>query len=278
MSHFRSAALAIALGVMTASSAQAVTFMIDFDSPSKVDIFGEETGTFDHTAFGFSASLTRNDVIEGIMTRVRDHFLGYVDWSVDVFSPLAPGFELDIDFEVGLISDFPTGGLDFAYIGVGPHAIPDPGLFGSACLGCVRDASGTPFPFGHFGTQPVGSIYTDAISSASGFASDDDGLFNLIAGTTSHEIAHTLSLIHTGAKSDNPGESLWGVMGSGATAMPTGERVLEREFTYANFGQLIDAVGVRPVSTAAVPLPATLPLLLGGLALVAALRRRRAAV
>jgi hypothetical protein len=59
--------------------------------------------------------------------------------------------------------------------------------------------------------------------------------------------------------------------------MPTGERVLEREFTYANFGQLIDAVGVRPVSTAAVPLPASLPLLLGGLALVAALRRRRAA-
>ncbi len=38
-------------------------------------------------------------------------------------------------------------------------------------------------------------------------------------------------------------------MGSGATAMPIGQRVLEREFTYDNFGTLIDSVGVRDVAS-----------------------------
>ena len=73
------------------------------------------------------------------------------------------------------------------------------------------------------------------------------------------------------AQDDNPGQSAWGVMGSGATNMPNNQRVLEREFTYAKFDQLIGAVGLR---TSAIPEPSSLALILLGSTLVCIRRRR----
>ncbi len=62
-------------------------------------------------------------------------------------------------------------------------------------------------------------------------------------------------------------------MGSGATAMPIGQRVLEREFTYDNFGTLLDSVGVRDVASAPVPVPSPLLLMTVGIMLMS--RRSR---
>jgi hypothetical protein len=54
--------------------------------------------------------------------------------------------------------------------------------------------------------------------------------------------------------------------------MPIGQRTLDREFTYANFGTLITSVGLRDVA-ADVPVPGTLLLMAVGL--MAMCRRSR---
>ncbi|MGP6085809.1 hypothetical protein [Antarctobacter jejuensis] len=268
LSFFKSTATALAFGLFSfsAAPASAATFILDFDTPAKTDIFSETTGFFDHTAFGFSAGISRVDVISGVLNAVKDHFLGYVTSDVDASSPLAPGYELDIDFAVGTVGS-PPAGTDFWYMGIGPDANGPSTLFGQACLDCVRDASGAANKFALPVGSIVGSIFTNSIATAAGLATNDQQLINLIAGTTSHEIGHALSLFHAGAKDSNPGASAWGVMGSGATAMPTIERTLEREFTYAKFDQLIGAVGVRKVADAPapIPLPASIVFLAFGL-------------
>ena len=120
-------------------------------------------------------------------------------------------------------------------------------IFGIACGSCVRNAAGNGPNFGVQIGDVVGAVFTDHIDNIVGLASNDAQRINLIAGTTSHEIGHTFSLQHAGAQDANPGESAWGVMGSGATSMPSSQRVLEREFTYAKFDQLIGAIGVRAI-------------------------------
>ena len=64
-------------------------------------------------------------------------------------------------------------------------------------------------------------------------------------------------------------------MGSGATGMPNDQRVLEREFTYANFNQLIGSAGLRQAT--AVPEPGALAIFGTGLLIFAGVLRRRQA-
>lgn len=254
LNYLKAAATCIALALSTPASA--VTFVLDFDTTGSSDIFGSTTNAFDSTPFGFSG-LTETEIRNGILTSVMNHFLNYPTVNLDPSSPLPFGQELDIDIEIGNIGTAPlSGASEYYFMQIGTAVPANPGLFGQACLACVRSAAGIGPNFGVANGAVVGSIYTDAISSIAGLAADNNQLFNLIAGTTSHEIAHTLSLQHAGAQSPNPGQSAWGVMGSGATAMPSSQRVLNREFTYANFGQLVGAVGLRDAAPAPVPLPA----------------------
>ncbi|MFL4469746.1 hypothetical protein ACERZ8_07645 [Tateyamaria armeniaca] len=238
-----------------ATPASALTFVLDFDTVGSSDIFGSTTNAFNSSPFGFSG-LTDSEIKLGVLNTVTEHFRSYPTVGLNPSSPLPVGQELDIDFEIGSIGSAPTNGdTDYFFMQIGTAVPANPGLFGQACLSCVRNAAGFGPNFGVTSGDVVGSIYTDAISSIAGLAADNDQLFNLIAGTTSHEIAHTLSLEHAGAQAVNPGQSAWGVMGSGATSMPSSQRVLDREFTYAKFGQLIGSVGLRDVTTAPEPVP-----------------------
>jgi hypothetical protein len=264
--------LALSLTLISPRDARALTIVLDFTSTS-TDIFGQTTGAFDHTTYGFTGGLTNAQVQQLTLNAVMDHFLGYPTNGVDGSSPLPDGKELDIDFVIGTGAPIDP---DWARIkigdGIAGSNATNPGIFGAACVDCVRDAAGTPFKFGGAPVGSlVGSIWTDHIAAIAGLAANNTQLINLIAGTISHEIGHTLSLIHTGAQNPNPGASAWGVMGSGATAMPNNQRILEREWTYNNMAILIGAVGLRDVQ--AVPEPGTLGLLGLGLLLLAGRRR-----
>jgi len=257
-------------------NAQALTINLDFTSTA-TDIFGQVTGDADYTGFGFSGGLTDTAIEQSLLSKIQDHFLGYPTASTNVFSALPAGKELDIDFVIGTAGSAPSNGDPESYAikigtGISGSAALTPNIFGSACLSCARDELGIPNPFSLVNGSLIGSIWTDHIDSIASLALDNDGLFNLIAGTISHEIGHTLSLDHPDAQAANPGASAWGVMGSWATTrMPNDQRVLEREFTYANFTQLIGAVGLRDTVIVNVPEPNILVIFvmgLGGLLLI----------
>lgn len=250
------AAAGIAAVLLTSAPASALTFILDFDSAVKTDIFSDVTNAFNPTPYGF-AGLNATQVQTGVLDVVTNHYRDYPTVGADAMSPLPVGMELDLDFEIGTVGLGPSNGdTDFYYIGIGTAAAAGQ-PFGRACLGCVRDSAGAGPTLVAIG-DVVGSVFTDSLVVHAGLANDDAELLNLIANTTSHEIGHTLSLPHSGAQDANPGASQWGLLGSGATLMPDVSRVLDREFTYAKFGQLIGAVGLRDVTAVtAVPEPAT---------------------
>lgn len=251
--------------------AMALTMMLDFGSITKTDGFGETTGAFDALPFGFAA-FNQTQAEQAILAAVDDHYHGYPSAVLDPLSPLPFGQELDIDFEIGLFGSGPiSGDSEYYYMligtGLSGTAASNAGILGQACLDCVRNGAGVANVYGIPLGTGVGSIFTDHIDNLAFLAGNDAQLINLIAGTISHEIGHALSLIHTGALAPNPGASAWGVMGSGATSMPNGDRVLEREFTYANMANLITSVGLRDIATL-VPAPAIAWLWSGGLAML----------
>lgn len=277
-----SVALALSLTIAPARDAQALTIIIDYTTTS-TDIFGQQTGAFNAAPYtGFGA--TSAQIQTASLAATIHHYLQYPTVGADPNSPLPNSMALNINFVNGTFGTAPTNGdPEFYFIKVGtglagPGPTPNatnPNIFGAACLSCVRNAAGAGPNFGVANGAIVGSIWTDHIASIVGLALNNMQIINLIAGTISHEIGHILSLAHLGAQAANPGASAWGVMGSGATGMPNSQRVLQREFTYAKFGQLIGAVGLRDVAT--VPEPSTLALLGIGLLLMVAVTRRRTA-
>lgn len=88
--------------------------------------------------------------------------------------------------------------------------------------------------------------------SGSGGAGDDRFAADFPAGgTISHELGHRLSLLdHPSGAQANPGASAYSIMGTGAspTNMPNDQRILDRAFSYAEFDQLITAVGTQETS------------------------------
>lgn len=248
-----------------------LTIMLDFSS-TVTDIFNEETGAFNATPYGFT-TMNQAQVEQAILDRVVDHFLSYPTASVDASSPLPEGSILDIDFEIGSFNSAPaSGNSEWYYLAIGTGLsgtyATNSSIYGAACLDCIRDSAGTANKFGLSLGAIVGSIFSDHIVGSAGLASNDAERINLIAGTVSHEIGHTLSLVHPGAKSANPGASQWGLMGSVATSMPASQRVLDREFTYNNMSQLMGAIGVTSV-----PEPASLLLFVIGILIIWSLPR-----
>ena len=268
-------AIALAVCALFSSRLSGDTFILDFDSIA-TDIFGQETGAFDHSTYGFTG-MNNADVQLAVLTAVTDHFLSYPTVSQDPNSPLPDGFELDWNFEIGTVGNGPSNGdTEYYYIKIGTGLsgsnATNQNVFGAACLSCVRNAAGNGPNFGVQTGDIVGAVWTDHIDNIANLASNNSQLVNLIAGTTSHEIGHTFSLEHAGAQDDNPGQSAWGVMGSGATSMPNNQRVLDREFTYNKFGQLIGAIGLR---SSPIPEPSTFVLMVFGSCALIGVRRRK---
>jgi hypothetical protein len=267
-------ALALCLSVGMPRNAQALTMVLDWTGAPFTDIFGNQTGPFDATPWGTIG--TSAQIQAAGLAGVIDHYLGYPTNAADAFSPLAAGKELDINFVNGTVGSAASNGdTEYYFIKIGDGIsganASNPGTFGAACGSCVRNAGGAGPNFGVANGATVGVVWPDHMEFLIGTAgfTTATNLMNLIVGTVSHEIGHTLALGHTSpnpAQDANPGASAWGVMGSGATSMPTSQRGLEREFTYANFGTLIGSVGVRDVAN--VPVPGTLLLMAIGMMLI----------
>lgn len=244
---------------------QAKTIILDFSTENSVDLYGARTNAFNEAQYGFT-TMSLTDVINNVMLAINNDFFGYS------YASLPTGKELDIDFEVGSIGSGPINGdSDFLYFQLG-SVISGETYFGHACLGCAL----TSPPFENSGAV-IGSIFTNNIANLAGLANDDAGLINLIAGTTSHEIGHALSLLHPSGKQLNPGESAYGLMSTGAepTIMPNGERVLDRAFANTNFDVLVNQLGLRdiPMTGTPVPEPSTLFLFLIAIIMISAKRK-----
>lgn len=268
-----SAALALGLVVTAATPrpAQALTMMLNFTGAPATDIFSNSLVSESFASWGFTG-LSLNDVRNATLAAVNNDFLNYPAFGAGTSSPPLPvGKQLNINFEWTTGLTAPTSGdTQYFYLNIG-DAVPNVAYLGDACYGCVRSN-------GLFGTvangSQVGSILTDSIAGLLALASTDNQRINLLAGTISHEIGHTLLLDHPGGALANPGASSFSLMATGAspTNMPNDQRVLDRAFAYSEFSTLITTVGLRDVSP--VPEPATYGLM--ALGLVAVMVRVRA--
>jgi len=271
----RLAAVIAAALVATPQPAAALTISLDFVPSLVTDIFGVGTTVTDFAPYGFTA-LTVPQIQYRILDAVIDDFLHYPTIGADALSPLPVGKQLGIGFVMSTTLGLPTNGdSEFYRFAIGNNTTAD-GFFGVACYTCVRNASGVKPNFGIALGAFVGSILVNNIAGLAGLAASDDERINLIAGTVSHEIGHALALDHNGILA-NPGESAYSLLGTGASpsSMPSGERVKDRAFAYADFDILIGAIGLVDVpAEQSVPEPAAglLVVAIGGLVVV--LRRR----
>lgn len=271
-----SVTLAAGLTLGTPRQAQALTIILDFATGSTTDIFGAGTTAANFTPYGFGLSLAQ--IESASFAAVANDYLGYSTVGANPLSPLPNGKQLNINFELSTGLSAPVNGdTEYYYVAIGNHTGANPGFLGQACLSCVRAPVETGPNFGVTNHSIVGSILVDNIATLAGLASTDTERINLLAGTITHEIGHTLSLDHPGGPVANPGASIYDVMATGAapTSMPNGERIKDRAFSYVDFGQLISAVGLRDAPVAAVPEPETYALLLAGLGLLGFAARRR---
>ena len=265
------AALAAGLALI-AAPAQALTIVLNFVNAPTTD--RNNVGTLPETfaTWGFTG-LDLNGVRNATLAAVQNDYLGYPSFATNAASPLPAGKELNINFTFSNGLTVPgNGDSEWYYMAIG-DANPNQGFLGQACLGCVRSAAGVSSVAN--GTI-FGSTLTDSIFGLLSLATSDAQRINLLAGTVAHEIGHGLSLVHPNGQAPNPGQSLWSVMATGASPslMPSSERVTDRSFSYAEFGRLMQSVGVRDVTP--IPEPGTaLMLALGLMTLGLMVRSRR---
>lgn len=281
--RFRQASLGLAAaGALMAlpQQAQALTLVLDFTSVSITEDWGPDSPATlvaaDFAPWGFTMDLAQ--IKTSVLAAVNHAYLGYPTADSNALSPLPAGQRLNISFELGTVGIAPTNGdSEYYYFGVGKTNGTEDEL-GHACGGCVRSADlGAA-------TVAVGSMvgvnFTNNLQGLTGGASFDDERINILAGTIAHEFGHALLLDHPTTAAPyaglftNPGASQYSIMATGASPsdMPDDQRLTTRAFSYAEFGTLINTVGVTPV-----PEPSAFLLMAGGLGLLAFARRRRAA-
>jgi hypothetical protein len=244
-------ALASGLVIATPKPAQALTIVLDFVSAATTDQFGVGTLPETFSTWGFTG-LSLPGVRAAVLDAVKADYLGFPTLGANPASPLPNGKELNINFVTSIGQTLPgNGDSEWYYMAIG-DANPNQGFFGQACLGCVRSSSGVSSIAN--GTI-FGSTLTDTISGLLSLATSDAQRINLLAGTVSHEIGHSLTLVHPPGPLPNPGASTYSLMSTGAspTLMPNSERVKDRAFAYTEFSSLIQSVGLRNVT----PVPET---------------------
>jgi hypothetical protein len=273
-----SAFFSIAL-LFAVQNAKALTFILDFTSLNTAEtMFGAEnytTNALTLTDFFSPRVTTLNTYINAVLEGVIKDYTGYPTVGANAASPILVGKELNINFQLGSVFIAPSNSdPEYYFMKVGdPDPINDSGSpLGHACGGCVRNGMGTGPAIPNAGL--VGSILTDKVSGVNGGFNDLIKQTNLLVGTISHEIGHTLGLDHA-AKEVNPGESDWTIMGTGAmdSEMPNEERFKDRAFSYTQMTHLVTAVGLRDVTP--VPLPASVYLFGASMALLGFMQRRR---
>jgi len=277
------------------SSASALTVVVNFKSAAQGNTTattGDTVGAFDQTAYGFTSGQL-STLTSSIMTELNRDYKSIPTQATLAASPIPAGFELNIDFVIGLIGQAPSNGDSeyyYAQVGTGISGSNIGGL-GVASTNAIRFSNGADGSAANHAT--VCSIFTNQIvtlsnlSPSNALTSGDLGYTTFaIEGTLAHEIGHALSLSHINkAGSVQPSGAVGAgglspIMGTGALDLPNNDRINDREFSLSGFdgensntprtqiAQLVAAIGLR-----AVPEPGTLTLLL--LAAVPAMMRRR---
>jgi len=248
--------------------ASKLTVVLDFKSPGEpttVDIFGNQVGTLDVTAFGFPTSAF-NTVANSVLAEVDRDYHGIPTKDKLSSSPIPACKELAIDFVIGNIGTPPSNGAtEYYYVQIGED-LSGVGALGVAGLAVVRNAIGAGPNSGVSTGDVVGSIFSDTIQGMGGLSpsnalSSGNLVFTTfaLAGTTSHEIGHTLSLTHMAKAGAVTPTGAPPIMGTGAIDMPNQDRIGDREFALSGFDserggapvfhiqQLVGALGLRDV-------------------------------
>lgn len=236
-----------------AQPAKALTFVLDFNDPGQantIDVFENpnEVSTFDVTAYGFAAS-DFSLVTNSILKTVESHYYNIPTVGEDARSPIPDGKQLDIDFEIGNIGTPPTSDTEYYFIQIGEFVSgSNGGSLGVAGGSAARTSKGVSNSFNLSQTaidnKAFGSVFTDNINNlglSSPIPSDAlktgnlEYTTNAIAGTLSHEIGHTLSLLHINKTNVVTPNNLPPIMGTGAIDLPNNDRVGDREFSFSGF-------------------------------------------
>lgn len=241
-----------------------LTFVLDFKETGQgntTDIFNNVVSTFDVTSYGFAANQL-STVANAVLAEVDE------DYFTELIGTVAgpTGQDLEVDFIIGDIGTAPPGVSEYYYVQIGtgvsgPHS---GGTLGVAGGSVVRNSSGTGPNFGIQTGDIVSSVFTDAIVTLSSLSPSDalttgnlGFTTNAIAGTTSHEIGHTLSLSHVNKAGSTQPTGLPPIMGTGAIDLPNQDRIGDREFSLSGIDgqsgnaarqhiqQLVDAVGLH---------------------------------
>ena len=282
---------AIAFASMLAGThaAQALTIVIDLKSAAQgntTDNIGYTVGALNYAGFGFTTTAQQNALDSSILQTIRDDYYNIPTKATLAASPIAAGFQLNVDFVLGDIGVAPSNGdSQYYYAQVGTKVTSTTSL-GIAGLSAVRTATGlTGFAANH---ATVCSIFSDNINALTGLTPTNalttgNLTFSTygIGGTLAHEIGHTLSLSHINKANSVQPNGLPPLMGTGAIDLPNNDRIGPREFSLSGFdgengnaprshiAQLVTAVGLR-----AVPEPATLAAFAGvGLLMIRRVRR-----
>ena len=241
------------------------------------DLQNIEVGSFDVTSFGFDSS-EFSTVTNAIFNKVQSHYSNIPtvsEYTGTTTSPIPDGQKLDINFEIGdLLAldgtvDFTpanaadaadgSGIGDFYFVQIGSfendpnNALGGVQAAGFASDNAARNSAGDANPAnipGNFAeSRAVASIFTDVINTVTTPSSpnenilttppgDLDATVNAIAGTISHEIAHTLSLldhIHTDAAETDG--NVPPIMASTSTGLTSDDRISDRSFSFSAFDQ-----------------------------------------
>ena len=218
--------------------ANPLTVILDFNDPGQpntTDGIGNVVSTFDVTAYGFSSG-DFGTVANAVLSQVRAHY-DIVTNNLDSRSPILEGYDLDIEFEIGNIGTPPSNGSnDFYYLQLGSD-FNGGGPLGQAGLNTIRNSSGQP---GVAVGSVVGTSFTDNIQGLNNLSppnalSSGNLAFTVdaIAGTTSHEIGHALSLLHLNKAGSETPSGLPPIMGTGAIDLPAQDRINDREFAFS---------------------------------------------
>lgn len=253
--------------LLSSVNANALLIKLDFSTSGSTDMWGNTTNNFDvNQASGLNESFST--VSNAILTAVKE------DYYSTSYSFIGANQQLDIDF---MIADV---GTDVSAIDAEHYTMqigsrvggPNNGL-GVACYYCV--ANGSVLPNTIFGSVFSNNIFNWLLPTAGG-SWDLNEAINAIAGTLSHEIAHGLGLAHPSGPESNPGESIYGIMATGAapSSMPNSERLKNRAFSDDNMALLARNIGLRTIKVP-IPEPTSFALFASALLLIFRIRMQK---
>ena len=223
---------------------QLLTFVVDFIDPeqsSTSDIFGNQVGPLDLGEYGFSPAQF-SEVRAAIIAEANSDF---TDELAGTEANL-PENRLRINIIEGDIGTPPPGIDEFYFIQVGSAISgPQTGSLGVAGLSVARNPAGQGPNSGIEIGDVVGSVFADNLQNLAGLtpfnalsSGNLEFTVNVITGTTSHEIGHTVSLSHANSnQSMQPTQGAGPIMGTGAIDLSNQARLSDREFSLAGMNE-----------------------------------------